>query len=97
VFVSGGADGSRADSLCSSAVLLMLALAPALRPRGGGPPARVIPVGLEEPRKNGGGGLLAKDDTELVEAVAESCRRGKSGAGGNVPIGLRLAADNLGY
>lgn len=73
----------------------MLALELALRLRGGGPPARVIPVGVEESRKNGGGGLRAKDDASLVALVAESRRRGKSGAEGNVPIGLRLAADGL--
>ena len=96
VVVSGGAEGRRADSRCWRADLLILALELELRLRGGGPPASVIPASLEEPRKNGGGGLRVKDDVELVALVAESRRRCKSGADGNVPIGIRFAPVDLG-
>ena len=94
--ISGGADGRRACSLSARADLLMLALELALRLRARGPPANEIPVGTDEPRKNGGGGFRVKDAVELVVLVEESCRRGRSGADGNVPIGILLAFDEAG-
>lgn len=94
--ISGGADGSRACSLSASTDLLILARELPLRLRARGPPAKEIPTGTDEPRKNGGGGFRVKDAVELVVLVEDSRRRGKSGADGNVPIGILFAFDDAG-
>lgn len=94
--ISGGADGRRACSLSARADLLILALELALRLRARGPPAREMPAGTDEPRKKGGGGFRVKDAVELVVLVDESRRRGRSGADGNVPMGILLAFDDAG-
>jgi hypothetical protein len=94
--ISGGADGRRACSLSARADLLILALELALRLRARGPPAREMPAGTDEPRKKGGGGFRVNDAVELVVLVDESRRRGRSGAEGNVPMGILLAFDDAG-
>jgi hypothetical protein len=55
--VVGGAEGRRACSRCARADLLILARELALGLRAcPGPPASVMPAGLDTPRVNGGGG-----------------------------------------
>jgi hypothetical protein len=93
--LSGGADGRSASSCWIRVDLLILDLEFTLWLRERGPPARLISVGFDEPPENGGGGLSAKDDVELVALLAESRRRGISGAGGKIPIGNLFALDDL--
>lgn len=54
--ISGGAEGRRASSLSARADLLMLNRELVFLVRRGGPPASVIPGGVEDSRENGGGG-----------------------------------------